>query len=210
MLPDSGAAIAHDAAKRRGLAGAVAADQANQFTRADRQADAIEDATALDVDLQVRQLQHHAPFSGLRPGPDNGGYHRGIGEERIGRHVGQYGALLQRDDPVRIALDQIHVVLDLHDGADASRLRRGDQHFHDGMLVAGGDAAGRLVQQDHGRIERKGAGDIEQLLLALRQRRGDGIELAAQAQHLGDAFDVGLQLLIPPQRTERIGDTAQP
>src|SRR4029077_5236240 len=54
--------ITHDAAKRRGLAGAVAADQTDQLARSYRQADAVEDAAALDVDLQVRQIQHHCAF----------------------------------------------------------------------------------------------------------------------------------------------------
>src|SRR5882757_282694 len=52
-------AVAHDAAKGRGLAGAVAPDQADQFARGHRKADAVQDAAALDVDFQVRQIKHH-------------------------------------------------------------------------------------------------------------------------------------------------------
>src|SRR5258705_3069238 len=54
-----GAAIAYDAAKGRCLAGSVAPDQADQFSRAHRQADTVEDTAALDVDFQVRQIKHH-------------------------------------------------------------------------------------------------------------------------------------------------------
>ena len=52
------APIAHDAAKSRRLAGSVAADQADEFAGGDREADAVEDAAALDVDFQVRYVQH--------------------------------------------------------------------------------------------------------------------------------------------------------
>ena len=74
---------------------------------------------------------------------------------------------MQRDDAMRIALDQIHVMLDLDDRPDAGRFGGGDQYFHDRMLVTGRNPAGRFVQQDNGGVEREGAGDIEQLFLAL-------------------------------------------
>jgi hypothetical protein len=97
----------------------------------------------------------------------HGGDHGGIGEESLWRHIGQHPALLQGDDAVRVAFDEIHIVLDLDDAAHAGRFRRRDQDFHDRVLVAGRNAAGRLVQQDNGGIERKCAGDIEQFLLTL-------------------------------------------
>src|ERR1700687_249952 len=112
----------------------------------------------------------------------HGSYHGRAGEEGVGRHVGEKTACLQRDDAMRIPLNEVHVVLYLDDSAHARRPGGGDENFHDGMLVAARNAAGWLVQQDDGRIERKGAGDIEQFLLALRECRRDGIELGAQAR----------------------------
>src|SRR5664279_3398665 len=143
------------------------------------------------------------------PGSDHGGYHFGVGKEGIGRHIRQQHAALQRHDPMRVALDEVHVMLDLDDGAHARGSCRSHKHLHNGMLVPGRNAAGRLVEQDDGWVERKGAGNVEQLFLALRQRRSDGIELGAQAEHLGDALDVGLKHGIALKRTKWIGNATQ-
>ena len=97
---------------------------------------------------------------------------------------------------MRIALDKIHVMLDLDDGAHARGLRRRDQHLHDRMLVAGRNAAGRLIEQNDDRIERKSAGDIEQFLFALRQCGSDDVEPGAQAEHFRNALGIGLENVI--------------
>src|SRR3954466_7146528 len=55
----------------------------------------------------------------LRTGSDHTRYHRRIPEEGFGRHVGQHAPLLQRHDEMRVALDEVHVVLDLDDAAHA-------------------------------------------------------------------------------------------
>src|ERR1700687_4509924 len=110
---------------------------------------------------------------------------------------------------MRVTLNEVHVVLDLNDRAHACRLGGGDENFHDGMLVAGRNATGRLVQKDDGRIERKGAGNIEQFFLALRKRRSDCIELGAKAQDFRNALRVGLKYCIPLERAKRIGNAAQ-
>src|ERR1700732_2845473 len=57
------------------------------------------------------------------------GNHRWIGKERVGRHVAKDRACLQGDDAMRVPLDEVHVVLDLHDGAHARRLGGRDQNF---------------------------------------------------------------------------------
>ena len=54
------------------------------------------------------------------------------------------------------------------------------------MLVGGGDAAGRLVEQDHLGREREGAGDVEQLLLALRQQARRRRSLRSRPKIAGD------------------------
>src|SRR5206468_1110324 len=81
-------------------------------------------------------------------------------------------ALVERDDAVRIAEDDVHVVLDLDDGAQADALGRSHEDLHDGVLVRRADAAGRLVEQDDLGAQREGRGDVEELLVALGQRAG--------------------------------------
>src|SRR5712664_2615462 len=139
----------------------------------------------------------------------HGRYHGWVGEEGVGWHVGEKNACLQRDDAMRIPLNEVHVVLDLDDSAHARRPGGGDENFHDGMLVTARNAAGRLVQQDDGGIERKGAGDIEQFFLALRKCRRDGIELGTQPQDFSDALGIRLEYRIPLQGAKRIGHAAQ-
>src|SRR5712692_2596285 len=141
--------------------------------------------------------------------PHDGSDHRRVGEEDIRLHISEQRAALQRDDTMRVPLNEVHIVFDLDDGTHTGRPGGGDEHFHDRMLVATRDAAGRLVQQNNGGIERKGAGDIEQFLLALRQCRSHDVELGAQAQHLSDALDVGLKHGIACERAKWIGSAAQ-
>src|ERR1700722_10956070 len=116
-------------------------------------------------------------------GSNHGRYHGRIREEDIGRHIRKHHASLQRDDAMRIALDQVHVVLDLDDGTHARRAGGGHQHLHDAMLVPGRNPAGRLGEQNDGGIERKGAGDVEQFLLALRKCRSDGDDTGGRAEY---------------------------
>src|SRR4029077_13377966 len=62
------------------------------------------------------------------------GNHRGIGKERVGRHVAKERTCLQGDDAMGVTLHEVHVMLDLHDGADARRLGCRDKDFHDRVL----------------------------------------------------------------------------
>src|SRR5258705_11876723 len=73
------------------------------------------------------------------------------------------------------------------------------------MLVTARNAAGRLVQQDDGGIEREGAGDIEQFFLTLRQRRREGIEFGAQAEDFSGALGFGLEHGITMKRENWVG-----
>src|SRR6266487_5006399 len=81
-----------------------------------------------------------------------------------------------------IGCDQVHVVLDQHDPLHAGALSRSDQRLHDAVLVGSGNAGSRFVEQDHLRVERKSRGNIEQLFLALRKRRGNCVEPVAEAE----------------------------
>ena len=60
------------------------------------------------------------------------------------------------------------------------------------VLLGGGDAGGRLVEQNDLGIEREGGGDVEQLLLALRQRRGGGLEPRLEPENLAPPRDARL------------------
>src|SRR5947207_63674 len=71
-----------------------------------------------------------------------------IGLERGRRAVGEHAALVERDDPVGVGEDDVHVVFDLDDGADADPLRGRDERLHDRRLVCRAHARRRLVQQD--------------------------------------------------------------
>src|SRR5262249_52455664 len=58
--------------------------------------------------------------------------------------------------------------------------------FHHAMLVVRGDAGSRLVEQDDFRIEGEGGGNIEQLLLALREKLRDGAEAIFEPEDFRD------------------------
>src|SRR5262245_32518197 len=92
-----------------------------------------------------------------------------IGKERAGRQVGEYLALRQGDDALRIGGHEVHVVLDENDGFDASSLGGADQCFHQGVLFGGGNPGSRLIEQDHLGLQREGGRHIQEFLLALRK-----------------------------------------
>ena len=73
-------------------------------------------------------------------------------------------------------------MLDQHDRLDAGLASGGDEDSHDLVLVAGGDAGCRLVEQNDLRIERERGGDVEQLLLALGERRGGCVQPAIETE----------------------------
>src|SRR6266849_4623939 len=119
------------------------------------------------------------------------------------RQIGQHPPLRQRDDAMRIGRDQIHVVLDQKDRLDPRELGSLDQSLHDAVLVGGGDARGRLVEQNDLRIEREGRGDVEQLLLALRERRSDSVEPMAKSENVGHLAHAPRDLVVTAQPGEQ-------
>src|SRR5881396_1196014 len=90
--------------------------------------------------------------------------------DRGRRAVGEHATLVEGDDPVGVAEDDVHVVLDLHD-------RR---------LIRRAHAGRRLVEQDDLRPQRECRRDVEELLVTLRQVPGGHVTLPAQAEQLGD------------------------
>ena len=181
MEPPDGAAAAHRRVHGGGLAGAVPAEQAHQLALPDRERHAAQDRTAGDLHAQAADLQHQC--RGLhRARADQGGGGLRVGEEVAHRLVGQHLAAAQADHAAGIGLDQVDVVLDqqqrLHPGAAGGFGER----RHDAVLVGGGDAAGGLVEQDHGGRKREGRGDVEQLLLPLRQLPRRAVQKRRQAE----------------------------
>ena len=83
-------------------------------------------------------------------------HHARVGADRGGRGVGQDLSLVEGDDPVRVAEDDIHVVLDLDDRLEAHAPGGRHQDLHDRGLLGGTHAAGGLIQQDDLGPEREG------------------------------------------------------
>src|SRR6266511_5424172 len=86
----------------------------------------------------------------------------------IRRAVGQDRPLVHGDDPGAVLEDHVHVVLDDHRRDPAGAHHRGDD-VHDGRLLAGADAAGRLVEEQQLGPQRVGDGHVQQLALALAE-----------------------------------------
>ncbi len=59
MLPGGGLPQAHDGAKRRGLAGAVAAEQNRQTAGRNRAIDAVQDVVGPDMRVHAFELQEN-------------------------------------------------------------------------------------------------------------------------------------------------------
>src|SRR5213593_740731 len=106
--------------------------------------------------------------------------------DRGRRAVGEHATLVEGDDPVGVAEDDVHVVLDLNDRLDADPLRGGDERLHDRRLIRRAHAGRRLVEQDDLRPQRECRRDVEELLVTLRQVPGGHVPLPAQAEQLGD------------------------
>src|SRR5215472_2199155 len=103
------------------------------------------------------------------PSPHHHVHHLRVRLDLRWRGVGQHLALVQRDDAVRVAEDDVHVVLDLDDRAEPHALGGAHEDFHHRMLVRRGHATRGLVEQDDLRLERERRGHVEELLVTLRQ-----------------------------------------
>ena len=125
-----------------------------------------QDVARLDEDVDAVESQHQspdpprAPTAGSRP--TTAATIASSAAQPVGRGIGQDPALLESDDPVGVAEDDVHVVLDQQDRLDADATRGPDEHLHHRGLVAGRHAARRLVEQDRppggGRTRRRRRG----------------------------------------------------
>jgi len=81
------------------------------------------------------------------PGADECREHPLVATDLVGRAVGQDRPLVHGHDAVGVGEDHVHVVLD--DGRrDVLRAHDGRDGVHDRRLLAGADAAGRLVEEE--------------------------------------------------------------
>src|SRR5439155_872346 len=109
-----------------------------------------------------------------------------VGLDRGRRAVGEHAPLVEGDDPVGVAEDDVHVVLDLDDRLDADPPGGRDERLHDRRLVRRAHAGRRLVEQDDLRPQREHRCHVEELLVPLRQVPGPHVTLRAQTEQLGD------------------------
>ena len=106
-----------------------------------------------------------------------------------GASVRENSTVMNCNDPIGIAEHDIHVVLYLDDGLDSHLPRRLNEDTHDRRFVGGAHTACRLVEQNDLRTERKCAGDIQQLLVALRQDFRRLIQFAGKSKDSADALN---------------------
>src|SRR5213593_3689918 len=109
-----------------------------------------------------------------------------VGLDRGRRAVGEHAPLVEGDDPVGVAEDDVHVVLDLDNRLDADPPGGRDERLHDRRLVRRAHAGRRLVEQDDLRPQRERRCHVEELLVPLRQVPGPHVTLRAQTEQLGD------------------------
>ena len=77
-------------------------------------------------------------------------------------------------------------MLDQDDGVDAGSAGGADERLHHAVLLRRGHPRRRFVEQNHLRLQGKGGGDVEQLLLALRQQARQRSEPLLEAEDAGD------------------------
>src|SRR2546422_959647 len=109
-----------------------------------------------------------------------------VGLDRGRRAVGEHAPLVEGDDPVGVAEDDVHVVLDLDNRLDADPPGGRDERLHDRRLVRRAHAGRRLVEQDYLRPQRERRCHVEELLVPLGQVPGLHVTLPAQTEQLGD------------------------
>src|SRR5438309_3052672 len=112
------------------------------------------------------------PWTSSMGGPEQVRRHRLVPTDLVGRAARQDAALVHGHDPIRVLEDHVHVVLDDHRGDVVRSDDRGDD-IHDGRLLAGADAAGRLVEEEQTWPERERDRHVEQLAFALRDPAGE-------------------------------------
>src|SRR5262252_7666222 len=136
------------------------------------------------------------------PPPHHHVHHLRVRLDLRRRGVGQHLALVQRDDAVRVAEHDVHVVLDLDDGAEPHAPGGAHEDLHHRMLVRRGHPARGLVEQDDLRLEGERRGHVEKLLVALRQLARGRVSFFVEIEDRGDLQRFFLDAAISCQRGE--------
>ena len=109
--------------------------------------------------------------------------------------LGELGAEVHDHDAVDQVHDEVHVVLDQHDGHAFAA--QGAQQIGQGSFLQSAQSRGGLVQDDDDRIGRERARDFQQALLAEREVAGKLAEFVGKpdALELADRLGAGGALL---------------
>src|SRR5450432_2879053 len=106
-----------------------------------------------------------------------------VGEDGGGQAVGDDPAGIERDHPARVALDDVHVVLDEEESHRVAA-ERGHDGVHHAEFLLGRDAARRLVEHEQARRAGERHRDVEELPHAARQLGDAASAMLAEAKAL--------------------------
>ena len=142
---------------------------------------------------------------GLRARSDHGGDHRRIGEEGVGRHIGQHAAFLQGDDAMRVAARP--GPYRARPGRCRARRQLSPPMTRTSMIACLSPVETPLVGSSSRMTE-----GLSAKALAISSSffsPCDSVEatvssLARKPKHFRDTLDIGLQHVIAPQRAKRI------
>ena len=137
----------------------------------------------------------------------------GIGPDFLRRAVGDFHAVVEHDQVLADAHDELHVVFDEDDGDVA--FEDGVDEVDEGLGFAGVHARGRFVEKQELGARGQGAGDLQAALVAVGKARGAGERGIAkpheiQALHgvVHDAALLGALGARAQHRAEEVGGSA--
>ena len=157
--------VAHDGREQRGLADAVAADDAEALARRERQVDVLEHDGLAVAGRDALEFERAQPWRGL---PEIDRAHVGVGANLLRRAFGEDRAAHQHGDALGEAEHEVHVVLDDEHG---DVLRQRVDGVEDDVALGARHAGGRLVEQQHLGLQAERDRDLDQALAAIGQLR---------------------------------------
>ena len=134
----------------------------------DLELDVLEDVDRPVERVDAAELEQRHQL-GLRSAAEVRLDHQLVRRDLLERALGDLGAVVEGDDPVRDALDDVHVVLDHEDRVAAVRAQLLDQ-LRDLVRLGRVHPGGGLVEQEQARIGRHRAGDLQAAPVRVRER----------------------------------------